>query len=77
MMNYILSMLRNGQNPQQIAMQFLRNKQNPMIENWISLAQQGKTEELENIARNIVKQQGRDFDTEFRAFKQQFGALNK
>lgn len=75
MMNYILSMLRNGQNPQQIAMQFLQNKQNPMVENWISLAQQGKTEELENIARNIVKQQGRDFDTEFRAFKQQFGSF--
>lgn len=75
MMDYILSMLRNGQNPQQIAMQFLQNKQNPMIENWISLAQQGKTEELENIARNIVKQQGRDFDTEFKAFKQQFGSF--
>lgn len=72
MMNYILSMLRNGQNPQQIAMQFLQNKQNPMIQNWINLAQQGKTEELENIARNIVKQQGRDFDAEFRAFRQQF-----
>lgn len=75
MMNYILSMLRNGQNPQQIAMQFLQNKQNPMLENWISLAQQGKTEELENIARNIAKQQGRDFDTEFRAFRQQFGGF--
>ena len=72
MMDQILQMLRSGQNPQQIAMQFLQAKQNPMMNNWIQLAQQGKTQELENIARNIVKSQGRDFDTEFKAFKQQF-----
>ena len=72
MMDQILQMLRIGQNPQQIAMQFLQAKQNPMMNNWIQLAQQGKTQELENIARNIVKSQGRDFDTEFKAFRQQF-----
>ena len=72
MMDQILQMLRSGQNPQQIAMQFLQAKQNPMMNNWIQLAQQGKTQELENIARNIVKLQGRDFDTEFKAFRQQF-----
>lgn len=72
MIDQILQMLRSGQNPQQIAMQFLQAKQNPMMNNWIQLAQQGKTQELENIARNIVKSQGRDFDTEFKAFKQQF-----
>ena len=72
MMDQILQMLRSGQNPQQIAMQFLQAKQNPMMNNWIQLAQQGKTQELENIARNIVKSQGRDFDTEFKAFRQQF-----
>ena len=72
MMDQILQMLRSGQNPQQIAMQFLHAKQNPMMNNWIQLAQQGKTQELENIARNIVKSQGRDFDTEFKAFRQQF-----
>ena len=72
MMDQILQMLRSGQNPQQIAMQFLQAKQNPMMNNWIQLAQQGKTQELENIARNIVKSQGRDFDTGFKAFRQQF-----
>ena len=72
MMDQILQMLRSGQNPQQIAMQFLQAKQNPMMNNWIQLAQQGKTQELENISRNIVKSQGRDFDTEFKAFRQQF-----
>lgn len=72
MMDQILQMLRSGQNPQQIAMQFLQAKQNPMMNNWIQLAQQGRTQELENIARNIVKSQGRDFDTEFKAFRQQF-----
>ena len=75
MIDQILQMLRSGQNPQQIAMQFLQAKQNPMMNNWIQLAQQGKTQELENIARNIVKSQGRDFDTEFKAFRQQFGSF--
>ena len=70
----IVQMLQNGQNPQQIVMSILQQQQNnPMAANLVNLAQQGNTQELEKIARNITKEQGKDFDAEFKAFRQRLG----
>lgn len=69
----VIQMLQNGQNPQQVVMSILQKQQNPMAANLVSLAQQGKTKELEQIARNIMASQGKNFDTEFQAFKSQLG----
>lgn len=69
----IIQMIQNGQNPQQIVMSILQKQQSPMAANLVSLAQQGKTQEIEQIARNIMAGQGKDFDTEFKAFKSQLG----
>lgn len=70
----VVQMLQQGQNPQQIVMSILQQQQNnPMAANLINLAQQGNTQELEKIARNITKEQGKDFDTEFKAFRQRLG----
>lgn len=69
----VIQMLRNGQNPQQVVMSILQKQQNPMAANLVSLAQQGKTKEIEQIARNIMASQGKNFDTEFQAFKSQLG----
>ena len=44
-----------------------------MGQNLLSLAQQGKTADIEKIARNICAQRGVDFDKEFTAFKQSLG----
>jgi hypothetical protein len=44
-----------------------------MGDNLINLARQGKTAEIERIARNMASQRGIDFDKEFAAFKRQFG----
>lgn len=69
----VMSMIRNGQNPQQIVMSILQQQQNPMAANLLTLAQQGKTKEIEQIARNIMASQGKDFDREYQAFKSQMG----
>ena len=71
----LLSMLRGGGNPQQLAMQLLQSDMgnSPMGQNLLSLAQQGNGAQIEEIARNICKQQGVDFDKEFGAFKQLLG----
>lgn len=69
----VIQMLQNGQNPQQVVMSILQKQQNPMAANLVSLAQQGKTKEIEQIARNIMASQGKNFDTEFQAFKSQLG----
>ena len=71
----LLSMLRGGGNPQQLVMQLLQGDMgnSPMGQNLLSLAQQGNGAQIEEIARNICKQQGVDFDKEFGAFKQLLG----
>ncbi len=71
----LISMLRNGGNPQQLVMSLLQNEMGntPMGQNLLSLAQKGDAPQIEEIARNICKQKGVDFDKEFSAFKQLLG----
>ena len=45
------------------------NISNPILNNVISMAQNGDTKGVETFARNICKQKGLDFDTEFNKFK--------
>lgn len=71
----ILSKIRQGQNPQQIMLQILEQSASstPLGKNLIELAKQNKTSEIERIARNLAKERGIDYDTEFNAFKQKLG----
>ena len=45
------------------------NINNPILNNVITMAQNGDTKGVEDFARNICKQKGLDFDTEFNKFK--------
>ena len=67
----ILSMIKNGGNPQQIMMNLLETqmKGTPMGDNLINLAKSGNVQGIEEFARNYVKQNGKDFDQEFSAFR--------
>jgi hypothetical protein len=47
-----------------------RMSSSPFGANLINLAKQGKTKEIETIARNALATQGRNFDEEFKAFRQ-------
>ena len=71
----IIQAIRSGQNPQQIVMQIVQEQMGntPLGSNLVNLAQDNKAQEIEDIARNIVKQRGGDFDKEFSAFKQMLG----
>lgn len=71
----LIQMIRSGQNPQQLMMNVLqqRTQGNPLYENLFNLAQQGKTADIETIARTMFKEQGMDFDKEFNSFKQMLG----
>lgn len=68
-----LSMIKNGQNPQQMMLNILQQGNNPMSQNLFNLAKQGNTAQIEQIARNLCAQRGMDFDREFNSFKQQLG----
>ena len=71
----IIQILKNGGNPQQIVIGMLEqnSQDNPVLNNLLSLAKEGNTQEIENFARNMLKEQGKDFDKEFNSFKQSLG----
>lgn len=72
--NRLVQMIKNGQNPQQLMLSILEGQAGtPMGANLLNLAKNNQTAEIEKIVRNLYSQQGRDFDSEFRAFKQMFG----
>ena len=74
MNNPLKSFMQQQVNPQQLLMNFMqqRNNNNPMINNLINMAQKGDSKGVENFARNLFKEQGRDFDKEFSDFMKNF-----
>lgn len=65
-LNIIKNIIGNG-NPKQMIMKYINNT-SPQMQKIINLANSGNTEELKNIARDIFKENGRDFDKEFEEF---------
>ena len=59
-----------GMTPKGILSQM--NIQNPILGNVVSMAQNGNSKGVEDFARNICKQRGLDFDTEFNKFRNNF-----
>lgn len=45
---------------------------NPIMQNLAGLIKEGKTDEIENVVRNIAKERGLDYDKEFKAFRNTF-----
>ncbi len=66
-MNLIKQYMFQGLTPKNILSKMSIN--NPILNNVINMAQNGDTKGVETFARNICKQRGLDFDTEFNKFK--------
>ena len=58
--------------PQQILQKMMKDNSNPVLNNLINMAQTGDSKGVENFARNLYKDQGRDFDKEFSEFMSNF-----
>lgn len=73
-MSQFVSMLKKG-NPEQTMLTILENsaRNNPFMGNLLEMARRRDTEGIENVARNIAKEKGIDYDKEFNSFKQMFG----
>jgi hypothetical protein len=72
-LNTIKNYMKQQGSPRDLLINFMtQNNQNPMINNLIGMAKNGNTAEVEKFARNIFKEQGKDFDKEFSAFMQNF-----
>ena len=62
--NMLKMFMNSGKTPKDIAIQMLGNYNNPVINNLVKMAENGDYQGVENFARNIFKEQGRDFDKE-------------
>lgn len=73
----LIAQIRQGQNPQQLMMNILEANaaSNPLYANLLTMAKQGRTQDIENFARNVAKEKGIDFDKEFNKFKRQYFGL--
>ena len=71
----LIAAIKNGQNPQQLMLSILEGQMSntPIGQNLLQLAKRGDTKGIEQIARNLSKQQGINFDTEFAAFCKMLG----
>lgn len=73
MMDFI-RIVKNG-NPQEFVINMLRQNMangNPIAGNLIQMINSNDARGIEQVARNIAKEKGIDFDKEFNSFKQMF-----
>ena len=70
----MIQMLKGG-NPQSFVFQMLEQnaQNNPFFANILQLAKSNKTAEIEQIAVNMCKEKGIDFNKEFNSFKSNLG----
>lgn len=69
-MQMLQNFIMKGFSPQKIVEQMAGS--NPMMSNLIKMANAGDTSGVENFARNMFKEKGRDFDKEFSEFRSKF-----
>lgn len=69
--DFIKNFMQQG-NPRQLVEKMVMNNSNPIIRDLVQKAQNGDTKGVEEFARNLYKQQGRDFDKEFSQFMENF-----
>ena len=70
-----MQMLQVMKNPQQFLQQMMGNNsvmKNPIARNAMQMAQKGDSKGIEQMARNLCKEKGIDFDKSFSDFKNQF-----
>ena len=76
MMNPVqfVKMIRGG-NPQKVVMDMMREQagNNPVMRNAMQMAENGDSEGIEKLARNLCKEQGIDADEMVKMIKSQFG----
>ena len=71
----IIAAIRNGANPEQLMLGILEGQMGstPMGKNLLQMVKEGRTSDIERVARKAAAAQGLDFDKEFNAFKQRLG----
>ena len=67
-----MNMLKGIKNPKDAVINMIKTNNNPMVKNLVEMAEKGDNQGVENFARNMLKEQGRDFDAEMNEFMKNF-----
>lgn len=67
-----MNMLKSIKSPKEAVINMIKSNNNPMIKNLVEMAEKGNSKGVEEFARNLYAQQGRDFDKEFGEFMNNF-----
>ena len=67
-----MNMLNGIKSPKDVVINMIKSNNNPMVKNLVEMAEKGDTKGVENFARNLYAQQGRDFDSEMNNFMKNF-----
>lgn len=70
-MNFINS-IKSIKDPKQAVLTLVGPNIPPVVQNLVEMAEKGDRQGVENFARNLLKEQGRDFDQEFSQMQQIF-----
>ena len=67
-----MNMLKGFKSPKDAVISMIKSNNNPMVKNLVEMAEKGDNEGIEKFARNMFKEQGRDFDSEIKQFMNNF-----
>ena len=67
-----MNMLKGIKSPKDAVINMIKTNNNPMIKNLVEMAEKGQNDKIEEFARNLFKEQNRDFDKEFGEFMKNF-----
>ena len=68
----IMNLLKGVKSPKDAVINMIKSNNNPMVKNLVEMAEKGDNEGIEKFARNMFKEQGRDFDSEIKQFMNNF-----
>jgi hypothetical protein len=68
----LFNMIKGIKNPKNAVINMVKSNNNPMIKNLVQMAEKGDNKGIEEFARNLYKEQGRNFDEEYSNFINMF-----
>lgn len=68
----MMNLLKGAKSPKDAVINMIKSNNNPMVKNLVDMAEKGNSEGIEKFARNMFKEQGRDFDSEIKQFMNNF-----
>ena len=68
----MMNLLKGAKSPKDAVINMIKSNNNPMVKNLVEMAEKGDNEGIEKFARNMFKEQGRDFDSEIKQFMNNF-----